>query len=226
ASSILASLCAELGILMIYISTDYVFSGKPGEAPYEIHSTPNPPNFYGKTKLEGEQAVLSAFEKVNRKGWGVILRVPVLYGEAHTNRESAINILKDHVWEATKKNQRVKMDDWAIRYPTNTEDVARVCQDVAAKYLSVHDKSSLPVILHFSSEDRFTKYEICRLFAEILGLTQDNLEAVSQGNDPRSSVQRPYDCHLSVKALKDLGIDTATQDFGGWWRREARALRK
>ena len=97
---------------------------------------------------------------------------------------------------------------------------------MAAKYLETEDKSSLPQILQFSSEDKFTKYEMCQLFAEIMGLPLDGMIANTEGNDPNASVQRPYDCHLSSKALKDLGINVATMDFTGWWRREARAFRK
>jgi S-adenosylmethionine synthetase len=98
--------------------------------------------------------------------------------------------------------------------------------DVAAKYLETQDKTSLPKILQFSSEDKFTKYEICQLFAEIMGLPLDGMIANTEGNDPNASVQRPYDCHLSNQALKDLGIDVGTMDFTGWWRREVRAFRK
>lgn len=97
--------------------------------------------------------------------------------------------------------------------------------DVAVKYLESQDRTSLPRVLQFSSEDKYTKYEICQLFAEIMGLNIDNMEANAEGNDPNASVQRPYDCHLSTKALRDLGIDVSTQDFVGWWRREMRAFR-
>jgi S-adenosylmethionine synthetase len=98
--------------------------------------------------------------------------------------------------------------------------------DIATKYLSTEDRSKLPRILQFSSEDKYTKYEICELFAEIMGLPLDGMKANTAGNDPKASVQRPYDCHLSTKTLKDLGISVATNDFTGWWRREARAFRK
>ena len=98
--------------------------------------------------------------------------------------------------------------------------------DVATKYLETADKSSLPTVLQFSSEDKFTKYEICQLFAEIMGLPLDGMSANTEGNDSKASVQRPYDCHLSSKVLKELGVNAATQDFTGWWRREARAFRK
>ncbi len=85
---------------------------------------------------------------------------------------------------------------------------------------------SLPRILQFTSEDQFTKYEICRLLGEIMGLPTAGIEPNEQGSDPGSTVQRPYDTHLSTCALKDLGISVATQDFAGWWRWHVRAFRK
>lgn len=87
------------------------------------------------------------------------------------------------------------------------------------------DKSTLPQILQFSSEDKYTKYEICEVFADIMGLPLDGLVANTEGNDPNASVQRPYDCHLSTQALKDLGINVWTQNFTDWWRREVKAFR-
>jgi len=53
----------------------------------------------------------------------------------------------------------------------------------------------------------------------------DNVVPNTEGNDPKASVQRPYDCHLSSQALQDLGIDVSTMDFKGWWKRELRAFR-
>ena len=66
-----------------------------------------------------------------------MLRVPVLYGEAEQPAESAVNVLMDSVWKAQEGS--VKMDHWAIRYPTNTEDVGRVCQ---GRYLCLFSISS------------------------------------------------------------------------------------
>ncbi|TQS35634.1 hypothetical protein Golomagni_03941 [Golovinomyces magnicellulatus] len=219
----LASICATNNILLIYISTDYVFSGKLGEAPYETDSKPEPPNFYGETKLKGEQAVQRAYESAGKHGYCLVLRVPVLYGPALTLKESAVNTLLDTIIQAQNSNNQVQMDDWSIRYPTNTEDVARVCYDVASKYLSTNDKETLPTILHFTSEDRYTKYEICKIFAEITKLPLDNVIPKSTEDDSNDDVQRPYDCHLSTKRLNDLGIDVHTINFIDWWRREVRA---
>lgn len=199
--------------LLIYISTDYVFPGKPGEAPYEIDATPEPTNTYGQTKLEGERAILQATDET---GLGVVLRVPVLYGKVKNPNESAVNVLMDVVLESQNKCSRIKMDDWAKRYPTNIEDVARVCLDVAVIYLD-DAQHQLPKILQFSSEEEYTKYGICQVFAEIMGLPLDGIVANEAGNDPNASVQRPYDTHLSSQALRGIGINVKTQDFKTWW---------
>ena len=127
-------------------------------------------------------------------------------------------MLLDVVWKAQEKRAQISMDDWAVRYPTNTEDVGRVCHDVAIKYLEAgKERGSLPRVLQFSSEDAYTKFEICELLAEIMALPLDGLVRNKQGNGQSGGVQRPYDTHLSTKALRDLGIDVQTQNFRDWW---------
>lgn len=222
----LAKMTRERKILLIYISTDYVFPGKPGEAPYESNAPPAPLNDYGQTKLDGERAVIGV---TKHTALGVSLRVPVLYGpvENGKNSESAVNILMDVLWKAQEAGASVKMDDWAQRYPTNTEDVGRVCKDIAEKYLATPeaDRSKLPTVLQFSSEDRLTKYQICEIFADIMGLPMSGIVANKEGNDPKAAAQRPYDTHLSTKDLKELGINVSTVDFKAWWRREVKAFK-
>ncbi|KAJ5641927.1 NAD dependent epimerase/dehydratase family protein [Penicillium lividum] len=224
ATRVLAEECATRGALLIYISTDYVFSGKEGEAPYEADAETNPPNLYGQLKRDGENAVLEATKDT---GLGVVLRVPVLYGTSKDTSESAVNTLVESVMKAQDADAGVKMDDWAQRYPTNTEDVARICRDIVIKYIKEkHRMKELPHILQFSSEDRMTKYEICEKLAGILGFPLPGMIPNKQGNDPNAGAQRPYDTHLSTKALVDLGIDVRTVDFVTWWRRELGAYRK
>lgn len=77
--------------------------------------------------MDGEKAVLDEYEKAGKKGSAVVLRVPVLYGKAEEPKESAVNVLMDVVKKA-QEGSRVTMDHWALRYPTNTEDVGRVCK--------------------------------------------------------------------------------------------------
>ncbi|KAL2000437.1 hypothetical protein VTN02DRAFT_3070 [Thermoascus thermophilus] len=224
ATRALARGASARGILFLYISTDYVFPGRAGEAPYEADAPTDPTNRYGELKRDGEVVTL---DETRDNGLGVVLRVPVLYGSAQRNDESAVNVLLDAVWKAQDPSAGVQMDDWAQRYPTNTEDVARVCLHVAVKYLRERGHlQSLPKILQFTSEDRMTKYEMCERFAAILGLPLPGMIRNKQGNDPSAPVQRPYDTHLSTSELKHLGIDVRTVDFEAWWRRELGAFKK
>lgn len=214
ASRKLAAATNGRGIFLIYISTDYVFSGAKGEAPYEADAKPAPTNLYGQTKLDGEKAVL---EETKETGLGIVLRVPVLYGEAKERKESAVNTLVDSVWKAQDESANISMDDWSLRYPTNTEDVGRVCKEIAERYLGAESKGKLPSVLQYSSEECYTKYEMCKLFADILGLGLPGMLANKQGNDPGASVQRPYNTHLSTRTLKEVGVDAFAQDFRAWW---------
>lgn len=214
ASRHLAQTCSKADILLIYISTDYVFPGKPGEAPYEADAEAHPATLYGQTKLEGENAVL---ESTKDTSLGVILRVPVLYGKTKEPNESAVNVLMETLKKAqdNKDGTVVIMDHWAQRYPTNIEDVARVCLDVASKYLEEERgaRQGLPKILQFSSGDKYTKYEMVQLFAEIMGWDMRGIVVDEDGG----SGQRPYDSHLSTRTLHDIGIKIHTQDFKAWW---------
>jgi dTDP-4-dehydrorhamnose reductase len=234
----LASATTSRGIFLIYISTDYVFSGRPGEAPYKTISTPDPPNVYGQTKLDGEKAVLdvtSQSTKNEKSDTGappvpaVILRVPILYGRADEPSESAVNTLVTQVWESQKiksNEAKIKIDDYAQRFPTNTEDVARVCRDICKLYLDPQAADpELPQVLQFSSEDKMTKWDMCKIFSEILSLPIEGLVPFKPEETPKDSVKRPYDCHLDTSILKDLGIDVHTADFRTWWRRELGAFR-
>ncbi|KAK9898772.1 NAD(P)-binding protein [Cystobasidium minutum MCA 4210] len=208
----IAEVARDLDIVLIYISTDYVF---PGEAPpggYEPDSPTEPLQLYGESKLAGEQEVL----QVGKAGRAVVLRVPVLYGKASPNSESAINILIDVV----KAQKPGKMDDWSPRYPTNVADVARVLLDIGQFYRDSADKE-LPPILQFSGSQGhpITKYGISLLFSRILGIegTEKLLEPVRQGNLP-GETRRPRDCHLSNAKLESLGIDTSEgKSFESWF---------
>lgn len=225
----LASEAYNRSIVLIYISTDYVFSGKPGEAPYTTSSPTGPPNVYGETKLEGEQAVLEATKGTDKGILGVVLRVPVLYGrpEASDPAPSAVYAIVEAVRKAEKLQEseaKVKVDDYGIRFPTATEDVGRVCVDIAKLYIEQakagSEKKDLPRVLQFSSSDKYTKYDMAKVFADILGLPTDKIEAwdpTKDDEEAKSTTVRPYNTQLDTSALKELGISTASLNFVAWW---------
>lgn len=220
ATRTLAEAASKRGILLIYISTDYVFPGVEGEAPYEADAPTRPTNRYGELKRDGEVAVLEATRET---GLGLVLRVPLLYGPAESNSESAVNVLLDQIAKARDPAAPpISMDDWAQRYPTNTQDVARVCNDVAVRYIQERSKGGdlkrLPKILQFSAEERMTKYEMCQVLARILGVEIPAMVPNRKGNDPGAAVQRPFNTKLSTKVLADLGINLHAQKFEQWWR--------
>ena len=59
APAALASNAAKLGALLVHYSTDYVFDGS-GDKPWNETDFVGPLNVYGKTKLEGEAAIISS----------------------------------------------------------------------------------------------------------------------------------------------------------------------
>jgi dTDP-4-dehydrorhamnose reductase len=70
APGLIARHCANIGIPLIHLSTDYVFDGAKGE-PYTEEDLPNPLGAYGRTKLAGEWAALAAnpMTMVIRTSW-------------------------------------------------------------------------------------------------------------------------------------------------------------
>ncbi|MBO7355432.1 MAG: sugar nucleotide-binding protein, partial [Lachnospiraceae bacterium] len=58
----IATVCKELDIKMLYISTDYVFNGD-GIRPWEPEDEREPQSVYGMTKYEGELAVQNTLDK-------------------------------------------------------------------------------------------------------------------------------------------------------------------
>jgi dTDP-4-dehydrorhamnose reductase len=56
APAIMAEEAKKIGAALVHYSTDYIFDGSK-HSPYDENDPPNPISVYGRTKLEGEQAV-------------------------------------------------------------------------------------------------------------------------------------------------------------------------
>ncbi|MBN1671894.1 MAG: dTDP-4-dehydrorhamnose reductase [Kiritimatiellae bacterium] len=68
-----ARVCQANGMRLLHVSTDYVFDGAQ-TTPYREDDGPNPLNWYGRTKLDGERAVERACERA------IIVRAQSLFG--------------------------------------------------------------------------------------------------------------------------------------------------
>jgi dTDP-4-dehydrorhamnose reductase len=73
----LAAACAEAGVALVHVSTDYVFGADDLTRARREDDPPAPINAYGRSKLEGERAVLAA------GGLSMIVRTAWLFGFAN-----------------------------------------------------------------------------------------------------------------------------------------------
>ncbi|KAG1903179.1 NAD dependent epimerase/dehydratase [Suillus fuscotomentosus] len=203
----LAELAKAINFTLVYISTDYVFDGRsPPPGGYTPELPTSPLQIYGQTKRDGETAVLQARQQGSR---AVVLRVPVLYGPAPNNADSAVNILVDVVQDRSKESN---MDDYGIRYPTNVLDIASFLVR-----LTDISPDTLPPILHYSANESFTKYQMCKIFADILGLNDMNhIKPVSTPPTGAGATSRPYNCHLSTAETEKL-LPLECTGFRTWW---------
>ena len=74
----LARLCAEAGVPLIHVSTDYVYDGTKS-SPYVENDRPDPQSIYGASKLAGEQAIQASGAN------SIILRTAWVYAASGNN---------------------------------------------------------------------------------------------------------------------------------------------
>ena len=115
----LARLCAEAGIPLIHVSTDYVFDGDKGE-PYVETDPTSPTGVYGRTKAEGEQAVLAANPRT------IVLRTSWVYSATGKNFvRTMIN--------AAEKNPTLRVVGDQHGAPTASDDLAEAILRILAR---------------------------------------------------------------------------------------------
>ncbi|THH06017.1 hypothetical protein EW145_g4379 [Phellinidium pouzarii] len=212
----LAQLAPTLKFHLVYISTDYVFDGTA--APYAPATTPNPVNLYGRTKRDGELAVLAARAA---GADAIVLRVPVLYGPAPKNSDTAVNILIDVVEDQSGK--QYKMDHYATRFPTNVVDIAAFLPTgIVPPPPSAPSalQKPIPPVLHYSASEPFTKYEMCLVFAQLLGLSHAHIVADAEVPTGAAAISRPRNCQLNTAETEALLGGPGSLEcsiFEEWW---------
>ena len=113
----IAQVCRTLDCKMTYLSTDYVFDGQ-GTTPWRPDCTDfHPLNVYGRTKLEGEQAVRQTLTKF------FIVRIAWVFGR------NGKNFVKTMIG-AGRKHDAVRVVNDQIGTPTYTLDLARLLVDM------------------------------------------------------------------------------------------------
>eukprot|EP00804_Cyclotella_cryptica_P001846 CCRYP_020731-RB/>CCRYP_020731-RB protein AED:0.43 eAED:0.43 QI:0/-1/0/1/-1/0/1/0/354 len=203
---------------LIYISTSYVFDGGVSShvyPPYKPGSKTNPINSYGKSKWEGECAVRDILNKVEGLGQGFIVRVPLLYGAdcVDLNESPALEMMKVHLpqnqCDSNETRTIKKIDDWALRFPTSVEDVAKVLKQMIDRLLEESDDNAFRAgTYHVASPHGCTKYNLLHLQSNLLGISSDVVEKRAVGDSsgpPATSAPRPQctqlDCSDTWRAI-------------------------
>lgn len=179
-----AKACAKLGLPLIHISTDHLFSG---EMPLLTETSPiMPVNVYGRTKAEAELQVLEAHPLA------LLIRTN-FYGLGTSYRRS----FSDVIIESLRSGKDLNLFTDVFYTPILVETVAR----------AVHELIELKTsgIVNVVGDERISKYEFGIRIAEEFGLDSGLIKPGLLANQV-ALVQRPQDMSLSnQKACKLLG---------------------
>ena len=198
----LASALQGIGSKLMHISTDFVFDGR-GTEPYLEDAITNPLGVYGRTKRDGEEAVLS------HNANALVVRTSWLFGPyGNSFPRTMIRAF------LAGKSLRVVADQTSC--PTYTADLARVLVDLI-------EKNAFPGIYHAVGPEAMTWHEFAlraiSAWQAVHGLGDDVvIEGIRTEDWPTSAVRPKYSV-LSTQKVEGLGIgpmrplDEALMDF-------------
>ena len=179
----LADACRRSGARLIYISSDYVFSGE-GTTPWTPESRDlRPVNVYGRSKLDAERAAEAA-------GRWCVVRTSWLFGEG----ENFVRTVR----RLSRERERMRVVCDQIGAPTYTADLARLLADLAL--------SGAAGIYHACGEGGFvSRYGLAR---EILRITGEKcvLSPVTTEEYGHVGAPRPLNSRLDTSKLARDGF--------------------
>jgi dTDP-4-dehydrorhamnose reductase len=180
----IAEASKQTGSFMVYISTDYVFSGEKG---YYVESdSPEPINYYGLTKLEAETVVRQTIPEPDF----FIGRPSVIYGS--TPAAGKVNFA---LWliETLRKGERVKIvsDQWNT--PTLNTNFAEMSLEVIERRLAG--------TYHTCGASRVSRFEFASQIADCFGLNKTLIDEVSSSQFSWLA-KRPMDSSLDTSLIQ------------------------
>ena len=172
---------ARLGVPMIHISTDYVFDGR-GCSPYPESAATNPVSVYGRTKLAGEQSVLSLADTA------VVIRTAWLYSPFGKNFVRTITRLGKE-----RPQLRVVCDQ--VGTPTSARDLAGAIAAILPRL-----KPGMKGIYHYTNEGVCSWYDFA---LEILRLQNISCPVVPCSSEEyKTAAKRPFYSVLDKSKIK------------------------
>lgn len=191
----LAEAAKSVGAAMLHISTDYVFDGQRA-GKYKESDATEPQGVYGRTKLEGEQAVAAANDKF------IVLRTAWVFGE-HGN-----NFVKTMLRLAKTRDTLGVVAD-QVGGPTYAGDIAKALIQIAEKIIA-GEKVEYGVY-HLTGEPYVSWYEFAKtIFAE--AVSQNVLEksplvnAITTADYPTPAKRPANSCLDLTKIQQVFGI--------------------
>jgi len=182
---VLARIMKERDGKMLYLSTDYVFSGE-GTEPWSPDETNfSPINFYGKTKLMGEERIREVLEKY------FIVRIAWVFGL------NGKNFIKTML-KVGKSHEEVRVVNDQIGNPTYTLDLAELLVDMICteKYGNYHATNE---------GDYISWYDFTKEIYRQAGL-KTKVIPVSTEEYGLSKAKRPKNSRLDKKKLRQQGF--------------------
>ena len=161
APGLLAAACAERGIGLVHISTDYVFDGL-AEQPYSEDAPTSPVSIYGQSKLVGEQAVMAALPSA------LILRTSWVFSQFGSN------FLKTMLRLGRERAELSIVDD-QIGGPSYAPHIAQVLLQLAERLYeskqSHGQQQALSGVYHFAGQPTVSWYGFAQeIFAQAVKL--------------------------------------------------------
>lgn len=179
----LADACRKADIPLIHISTDYVFDGRK-EGSYSETDMAAPINAYGRSKLQGEQAIARSGANA------LIIRTAWLYSEYGNNFVKTMLRLGSE-----GKSLRVIDDQWGC--PTYAGDLAE-----AVLFLSEQRFNKGVTLFHITNNGKATWYMLAKKALEMEGIKTEISPVTTE--EYGSSTNRPMRSIMSNKRLEML----------------------
>ncbi|WP_030736442.1 dTDP-4-dehydrorhamnose reductase [Streptomyces sp. NRRL S-31] len=199
----LALACAATGAVLIHVSTDYVFAGTAA-VPYPETAPAEPRTVYGRTKLDGERAVLEVLP-----GRGRVVRTAWLYG-AHGS-----NFVRTVIERGTR-HPFLDVVDNQYGQPTWTVDLAGLLVRLGE---SAARGAAPPGVYHATASGTTTWYRLAREILRLLGGDPDRIRPTTTAALGRLAPRPAYSV-LGHARWAAAGL----RPLGPWQAALARAL--
>ena len=181
----LAKACKKHNVVLLHISTDYVFDGM-AKTPYQEQDRTNPLNVYGASKLKGEQHIGDTWNK------HFIIRTSWLYSQYGHN-------FLNSMLQFAKQKKALTITTQQKGTPTNANELAQVLVTI------IKTGNARYGVYHFSNQGEATWYD----FAKAIFKATGEIDTVNLAKTEHYATfaKRPAYSVLNCNKLKDtLGI--------------------